>query len=202
MDWVPLVVICGLALATGAIAFQYLRNLRRKEITSSDITVHLRPTEHIASFDGWASLEMRLDNRSGFKAWMEDAELVTTDLDANFQTAVAIGKMSHQIRQTVHPNETLAMSITGSLYEAAGKPQGPYSFLLTGTVRYRIEEDWAQSNMPSYRIEMTALSVLRLRRIRTKDAAAEYHDRHTIIDSSTTQVRVSKETAKAKAAHQ
>src|ERR1700730_3767335 len=95
MNWVPSVVVCGLTLTTGGMIFQYLR---RKESDPSDIKVHVQPTERIASFDVWASLEMRLDNRSSFKAWLEEAKLVITGLDANFQTAVAVGQTTHYIR--------------------------------------------------------------------------------------------------------
>jgi hypothetical protein len=197
MNWVPLAVVCGLTITVCGIILQYLR---RKGCNSSDIQIYLRPAERIRTFGGWASLELHLVNQSAFTLWLEDAKLVTTDLDANFQTAIAIGQVTHRIRQAVRPNETLSMSIIGSLYDAAGRPQGPYSFLVVGTVHYRIGEDWAQSNILPHRIEMAALSVRRLRRIRRESTSAESHDGHRIIGSSPIQKDSSKETSKVKAA--
>jgi hypothetical protein len=173
---------------------------RRKRGNSSDIKADLRPAVRITCFDGWAQLELHLVNRSSFTVWLEEATLVITDLDANFQTALATGQTAHRIRQAVSPIETLSMSIAGSLYEAAGRPQGAYSFLLLGTVHYRIGEDWAEANILPYRIEMAALSVLRLRRIRQKSNTVEAHNDQKIKSGSLTQVGLSKTTAKEKAA--
>jgi len=170
MNWVPLVVVCGLTLTVCGIIFRYLR---RRDADSPVIKINLRPTVHIASFDGWASLELHLVNPSGLRVWIEEAKLVLTDLDANFQTGLATGQTVHKIKQAVLPNEILSMSITGSLYDATGRPQGPYSFVVLGTVHYRIGEDWAEANIHPHRIEMTALSVIRLRRIRRKKTTAE-----------------------------
>jgi hypothetical protein len=200
MNWVPLIVVCGLTLTLGAILFQY--NRRRKKDDLSQIYIDLRPAVRIASFKGWASLELRLVNRSSVTVWLEEAKLVITDLEANFQTALATGHTTHRIMQTVLPHEPLSMSLAGSLYEAAGRPQGPYSFLLLGTVHYRIGEDWAVANIRPHRIEMAALSVLRLRRIRQKSTTAEAHGNHEIASGSQTQGSPSKETAMVKSAGQ
>jgi hypothetical protein len=199
MYWVPLIVVCASILILGAILFQYRR---RKKDNLSPIQIDLRPAVPIASFKGWASLEFQFANRSSATVWLEEAKLVITDLETNFQTALATGQTAHRIRQTVLPHETLSMSLAGNLYEAAGRPQGPYSFLVLGTVHYRIGEDWAVANIRPHRIEMAALSVLRLRRVRQKSTAAEAHDNHRIASGSQTQVSPSKETAMVKSAGQ
>jgi len=124
---------------------------------------------------------------------------VLTDLDSHFQTGLATGQTAHKIRQAIPPNETLSISITGSLYEAAGKPQGPYSFLVLGSVHYRIaEEDWAEACIYQHKIEMTAFSVLSCRRIRQNRTSVEPHDAYKI--SSSREVSPSEGTAKVKVA--
>jgi len=162
MIWTYLIVIGGLALFAFSLLFQYRHRKDR-----SVIKVDLRPAIRIASFDGWASLELQIVNRSDVTVWIEGADLVLTDLDVNFQTALATGQDTHGIRQAIPPHESLSLSLTASLYEAAGRPQGPYSFIVLGTVHYRIGEQWADVNIRSHKIEMTALSVTRLQRVRS-----------------------------------
>jgi hypothetical protein len=197
MNWVPLVVVCGLTLIIGAILFQYRR---RKDGNLSLIKIGLKPAVRIKRFDGWVSLELDLVNRSSVTAWLEEAKLVITDLETNFQTALATSQVVHRIRQAIPPNETLSMSLAGSLYEAAGRPQGKYLFLVLGTVHYRIGEDWAEENIRPYRIEMAALSVLRLRRIRQKNLIAVADDGLKLTGGSQAQENLSEETAKVRSA--
>jgi hypothetical protein len=197
MNWVPLVIICGFSLFVGII----LRYLRRGQADSPVIKINLRPAVRISSFDGWASLELHLSNRSGFTVWIEEAQLVLTDLDAHFQTALSTGQTAHKIRQAIPPHETLAMSITGSLYEAAGRPQGPYSFRVLGSVHYRIaDEDWAEACICQHKIEMTALSVLSCRRLRHKSTTVEPLSENKIVASSPTPESQAKETAEVEVA--
>jgi hypothetical protein len=197
MNWVPLVAVCGLTLIIGAILSQYWR---RKDGNLSLIKIDLKPVVRIKRFDGWVSLELDLVNRSSVTAWLEEAKLVITDLETNFQTALATSQVVHRIRQAIPPNETLSMSLAGSLYEAAGRPQGTYSFLVLGTVRYRTGEDWAEANIRPYRIKMAALSVLRLRRIRQKNLIAVAHDDLKLTGGSQAQENLSEETAKVRSA--
>jgi hypothetical protein len=154
----------------------------------------------ISDFEGWASLELHLLNRSGSKVWIEEAKFVLTDLDAHFQTALATGQTTHKIRQAIPPNETLALSITGSLYEAAGRPQGPYSFLMLGTAYYRIGENWAEACIHEHKLELTVLSVVSCKRIRQKRTTLESRGEHKIVGSSPSPVSPAKETAKVKVA--
>jgi hypothetical protein len=91
-------------------------------------------------------------------------QLVITDLEANFQTALATGQTAHKIRQAISPNE------------AAGRPQGSCSFLVLETIHYRIGDEWAEANLHRYRIEMAALSVIRLRRVGKNSTRVEAYD--------------------------
>jgi hypothetical protein len=184
-------------LILGALLFLYRHH--KKEILS-EIQIDLCPAVRITSFDGWQALELQLVNRSDVKVWVEEANLVITGLEANVQTALATGQHIHKIRQPVVPDECLSMSLTGSLYDAAGRPQGPYSFQLWGTIHYRIAEKWAQANIRPHRIKMVALSVLRVQRIRQKRTTPEVHNDKAIVGDSLNQVTPSKETPKVKSA--
>lgn len=92
------------------------------------------------------------------------------------------------------------MSLTGSLYEAAGRPQEPYSFQLWGTIHYRIGEKWAKANIRPHRIKMVALSVLRVHRMRQKSTKLKSHDIQEIVRDSLTEVSLSKEPPKVRSA--
>ena len=197
MNWVLLIVGFGLILILGALLFLYRQ--RKKDIPS-EIQIDLCPAVRITDFDGWQALELQLVNRSDAKVWVEEANLVITDLEANFQTALATGQHIHKIRQPVVPDECLSMSLTGSLYDAAGRPQGPYSFQLWGTIHYRIGEKWAQANIRPHRIKMVALSVLRVQLIRRKNTTAEAHDDQEIVTDSLSEVSHSEDTQKVKSA--
>jgi hypothetical protein len=197
MNWVYVIVVFGLSLILAAILFQYWQ---RKKDDLSKIQIDLRPAGRITSFDGWVSLELQIVNNSRVKVWIEEAKLVINDLEANYQTALATGQQIHKISQAVVPDECLRMSLSSSLYEAAGRPQGPYSFLLLGTVHYRIDGDWAQANIQPHKIEMAALSVLRVRRVRQKRAGAEAYETHNLMCSSVPQVSHPEEKAKLKSA--
>ena len=173
MNWVLLIVVCGLIFILAALLFLYRRH---KKVSFSEIEIDLRPAVRITSFDGWQALELQVFNRSDVKVWIEEAKLVITDLEANFQTALATGQHIQKISQAVVPDECLSMSLAGGLYDAAGRPLGPYSFNLWGTVHYQIRENWAQANIRPHRIEMAALSVRRVRRIRQDSVTVEAHD--------------------------
>jgi hypothetical protein len=126
---------------------------------------------------------------------------VISDLEANFQTALATGQTAHKIRQAISPNETLSTSLARSLYEAAGRPQGSHSFLVLETIHYRIGDEWAEANIHRYRMEMAALSVIRLRRVRKNSTREEAYDSPKKLTSdSQMQGSPSEETEKADSA--
>lgn len=173
MDTFPVVIACGSTLLMGGILLRYWQS---KYGTSSDISVDLYPVDRLAHFDGWSILELELTNRSNVTVWIEAADLKLSDIEAQFQTALPAGQSLHSIRQAVLPHESISMSLNECIYKAAGNPQGWYSFDFSGAVRYRIEEDWAWANIPPRRIEMTALTVHKLRRARRKSKGAKPGD--------------------------
>jgi hypothetical protein len=114
--------------------------------------------------DGWVYLELLLGNRSHASVWVEDAVVVLSELEANWQTSVSTGQARHEILQNIRPNDTLRVSLVGAIYEAAGKPQGAYSCMVFADVRYRVGDEWFSRSLEGYRVEMAALTVFRLRR--------------------------------------
>ena len=56
-----------------------------------------------------------------------------------------------------------------TVYKAAGKPQGEYSFLISGSVKYRDGNNLFQISLQTYRVRMIALSPIRLLRMRWYD---------------------------------
>lgn len=101
--------------------------------------------------DGWKDLELLLVNRSSWAVWVEDASVVLADLDANMQTVAPTGQSRHQILQNVGPGETLSVSLARAIYDAAGRPQGPFSCFVLTNVRYRVFEwcnVWGRQRLP------------------------------------------------------
>ena len=119
--------------------------------------------------DGWVSPELLLVNRSNVTVWVEEAAIALSDLDANWQTASSPEQAIHPIRQSMVPNDTLSICIARSIYDAAGRPQGPYSCLVLTNVRYSVFDEWRNHQLEACRIEMAALAVVNFRRVRWYD---------------------------------
>ena len=100
------------------------------------------PKLTITREDIWNGLELLLVNRSSWPVWVEDASFVLSDLDADMQAVVPTGQARHQILQNVGPNETLSVNLARAIYDAAGRPQGPFSCLVLTNVRYRAFNEW------------------------------------------------------------
>jgi len=118
---------------------------------------------------GWVYLELQLVNRSSWTVWVEEACIILTDLNTNLQTEVTPGQARHQILQNVLPNDTLSVSLARAVYDAAGRPQGPYSCLVLTNVRYRVFNKWFNAQIETCRVGMTALTVVDLHRARWYD---------------------------------
>src|SRR5258708_39725405 len=112
-------------------------------------------------------MELEDDSQYNSTIWLEEANILISELHENFQTALPINQKTYQIRQAIPPHESLSLSIGPTLYEAAGSPQGYYSFRFIGNVHYRIDQRMAAEKIPRHWIEMAALSVLRFKRVRT-----------------------------------
>jgi len=116
--------------------------------------------------DDWAYLDLFLVNRSHVTVSVEEAVVVLSNLEANCQTSISTGQARLKILQNIRPNETLGVSLVGSIYEAAGRPQGRYSCMAFTDVHFRVGDEWFKKTLDACRLEMAALTVFRLRRPR------------------------------------
>ena len=130
------------------------------------------PELSITRKNGWALLDLVLTNRSSLPVWVEHATFALADLDVDFQQTLPAGQETLSIGETVKSGETLRISLIDTVYSAAGKPQGEYSFLISGTIRYQAQKDWFEISLQSYRVRMIALSAIRLLRMRWYDQPA------------------------------
>ena len=136
---------------------------------SKSAKIKFAPKLRITREDGWQYLELQLVNRSSWRVWVEEAKVVLADLEASLQTAIPPGQARHKILQNVNPNETLRVSLAAAIYDAAGRPQAPYSCLVFTHVRYRAFDEWCDAKLETYRVEMVALSVSGLHSARWYD---------------------------------
>jgi hypothetical protein len=127
------------------------------------------PTLEIMEGDGCVIPELLMVNNSNVTVWVEEATVVLSDLNTNWQTSIAPGQARREIHQNIPPRDSLAVSLTGAMYDAAGRPQGTYSFVLFADVRYRMGNEWFSKALDICWVEMAALTVLRLRRARWYD---------------------------------
>jgi len=178
MNNVLIAFVCGLALIICGMFLYYLRH-KWRIASDAHIKVYLSPVDRISAFHGWSILELAVLNRSNVTLWIDRANLILTDIDAQFQTVVPVGHETALIRYALPPGESIPISLNQCLYKAAGNPQGWYSFNLSGAVTYQIEEDWARVTIRPRRIEMTALSIIRLGRQGRKNIVSEPHNVHT-----------------------
>jgi hypothetical protein len=146
--------------------FRFLPWRQKSKPDSISAQIKFTPQLQITRQDGWTYLELLLVNRSNWTVWVEEATVVLDDLDANSQTGVPTGQADHKIRQNVVPGDALSVSLAAAIYDAAGRPQGPYSGLILTNVRYRVFDECCNAQLETCRVEMRALTVLGLRRER------------------------------------
>jgi hypothetical protein len=106
---------------------------------------------------GWGYLELLVANRSNRTVWVEEATVVLSDLNSVAQYEVAPEQARHEIRQNVRPNDTLSLSLNVAIYNAAGRPQGPYSCLVRTDVSYRVLDEWCNAKLETSQVEMAGL---------------------------------------------
>ncbi len=136
MGW--LTIVLGI---TGVALFGSLTYLASRRWFPRSAEYDLEPELSITRKNGWALLDLVLVNHSNSPIWAEKANFAVADLDADFQGAVPTNEASLVIRETVRPGGMLRISLIETVYNAAGKPQGEYSFLISGVVRYRAQEN-------------------------------------------------------------
>jgi hypothetical protein len=126
--------------------------------------------------DDWTYLELSLVNRSNVTVWVEEAVVVLSNLEANWQTSISTGQARHKVLQNIRPNDTLGVSLVGSIYEAAGRPQGRYSCLVNIEVHCRFDDEWFSKTLETYKVEMGALTVHGLHRLRWYEKKARLNN--------------------------
>jgi len=168
VGWTTIILaVVGIAAVAAPTYFLIRRRFPR------DAAYDLEPELSITRKNGWALLDLVLQNRSDVPIWVEQATFAVADLDADFQGAAASGEGMLLIRETVRPRGMLRISLIETVYNAAGKPQGEYSFLISGVVRYRSQESsWFEITLQTYRVRMIAQSAIRLLRMRWYDQPA------------------------------
>src|SRR5258708_15547372 len=119
--------------------------------------------------DGWVLLEMVVGKRSNVTVWVEQASVALTDLDTDWQAGIPTGQARQAICQNVRPNDELSVSVAGAIYDAAGRPQGPYSCFVLTNVRYRVFDQWCDAQPETCRVEMAALTAVALHSARWYD---------------------------------
>jgi hypothetical protein len=139
----------------------------RKTVSESKrIEIKFAPQLKINRHDGAGSLDLLLVNDAGMTVWVEEALVVLADLDAIWQTAIPTCQTQHEIRQNISAEESLELSLVGAIYDAAGRPQGRYSCLISVDIRCRVGDEWFNKTLGASRIEMNTLKVLSLRHSR------------------------------------
>jgi hypothetical protein len=131
--------------------------------------IKFQPQIEIVRQDGWADLSLLLVNRSSFTVWIEHASISLADLTAKHQTAAPIARFEQQVLQYVGAKETLSISLANAVYDAAGRPQGPYTCLLLANVRYCVFDEWCDARAATCRIGMAAINVTDLHAARWYD---------------------------------
>jgi hypothetical protein len=154
----------GLLFAGAALAYWAIRRWLPK-VSEFDF----EPELSITRKNGWAFLDLVLVNNSRVPIFAESATFAVADLDADFQGAPASAEQNLQIREEIAAGEVLRISLVETVYLAAGKPQGEYSFLISGSIRYRAENNWYEIALQTYRVRMIALTAVRLLRMRWYD---------------------------------
>jgi hypothetical protein len=154
-------------LLAGALAYFTYRILRRKRgLGTTETGVDFRPSIGFTRLDGWSSLALLSENKSDRNVWVEEIEIVLTELIANEQTSNATCHEIQKIHQTVRPLDTLPISLVETIYKAAGGPQRRYSCVMSAIVRYRAGEEWFEKPMQPYKLKMAGLTVVSNRRER------------------------------------
>jgi hypothetical protein len=105
----------------------------------------------------WQYLELQLVNRSSWAVWVQEAAVVLINPDAKRRVSETKGRSRYEILQSVRPKETVRVRLARTIYDAAGRPAGPYSCLVSTNVRYRVFGQWCTAKLKTYRVEMAAL---------------------------------------------
>jgi len=127
-----------------------------------DVRAELKATRD----QGWTFFNLVLVNRSRMRVAIVDATFAITGLVAKFQASPPTRETTFKLRRFVMSGDFLCVDLVELFYNAAGRPQGGYSFVVATTIRYRAHGDLFTQLLPLCRVRMTALSPNALQRIR------------------------------------
>ena|ERR1700732_1343968 len=126
------------AMSTSGLFRRWLKTKPEPEGFQIDLSAQVR----LFRQDDGAYLELFLVNRSDVIVWVEEAVVVLSNLEANWQTSISTGQARLKILHNIRPNETLGVSLAGSIYEASGRPQGKYSCMIFTNIHFRVGDEW------------------------------------------------------------
>lgn len=164
-----MVIVDALFFLVFALALGYtlVRVWRRKNGRNTrDRIKGFRPRIGFTRLDGMASLSLLLENESNTHVWAEEIEIFLSNLRAEQQASEASGHGVQKIRQMVHSDDMVPISLCEAIYKAAGNPQRKYSCAISSVLRYRIGEEWLEKSLETYRIRMVGLTVSGIHRER------------------------------------
>jgi hypothetical protein len=127
-----------------------------------DVQAELKATRS----QGWTFFNLVLLNRSRMRVSVVDVTFSIIDLVAKYRAHPSTKETTFKVRRFVQPGDLLCVDLVELFYNAAGRPQGAYSFVVATTIRYRAHGDLFTQPLPLCRVKMVALSPNVLQRIR------------------------------------
>jgi hypothetical protein len=160
MGW-PLISVTLLSLTTAI--YLALRLWRTRDF---------HPTVEINKEGNWLLFNLALVNNSLKNVWVEECVVLLSEFNGipskGFE-ATCKGVLS--IREFVEASETLRTGLCQTVYDAAGRPQDEYSFVICGTLKCGIENIWCSQPLPPRRVRMRGLHPIEVRNTRKRPTA-------------------------------
>ena len=164
MGW-PLISVTLLSSTTAI--YLALRLWRTMDSLSRGMP-DFHPTVEINKDENWLLFNLALVNNNSLKdVWVEECVVLLSEFDGipskGFK-ATCKGLLS--IRECVEASETLRIGLCQTVYEAAGRPQDEYSFVICGTLKCGIGNVWYSQPLPPRRVRMRGLYPIEVRNTR------------------------------------
>jgi hypothetical protein len=129
----------------------------------------LSPTVEINKEKNWLLFNLALANSSRKAAWVEECVVQLSEFDGvPSEGFEATCKGVLRIREFVEGGDTLRTGLCQTVYDAAGRPQDEYSFIISGTLKYKysIDDVWHSHPLPPRRVKMHGLNPIEVRKTR------------------------------------
>jgi hypothetical protein len=162
MAWAPLGLLSVLLVA---LIFQVLRNWGMLNALAQALgTGDFFPKVELQKEGSLPLVNLALVNSSDEDVWAEHCVVSLADFDGvpafGFQPTY---KNSLVIREHARPKDILRIGLSRVIYDAAGRPQEEYSFIISGTVQYRVKNAWFHQSFPPRRVKMCGLQPIEVR---------------------------------------